>query len=116
MGELREQVDQATRTASVQLTVQGGVDKTLLPGASVQVELEGKPHDAYPIVPKAAVRNNQVFTVVEERLVRKSVVVAFREANSVAIESGLKEGELLVISDPGLAMDGTLVRINTHEP
>lgn len=111
VGPLREQIDPITRTASVQLTVASTKDASFIPGASVGVELAGDPHAPLPVIPRSALRNGQVFTVADGKLQRKRVEVAFREGDNVAIEQGLEEGEQLVISDPGLAMDGTLVQI-----
>jgi multidrug efflux pump subunit AcrA (membrane-fusion protein) len=115
VGPLRENVDPVSRTASVQLTVDAGSDGALLPGALVQVTLEGQPHDPYPVIPRSALHNRQVFLVVDGKLARREIEIAFREGDLIAVKRGLEQGESLVVSDPGLAMDGSLVQVMTKE-
>ena len=114
IGPLRESIDPATRTAAVQLTVPGLGD-SLLPGDLVQVTLEGDPHPTYPVIPRSALHNGQVFLVEEGKLKRREVKVAFREGDMVAVEEGIGTGEQLVVSDPGLAIDGTPVKVTSQE-
>ena len=117
IGPLREKVEPTSRTASVQLLVNAPVsdDSPLLPGALVEVELEGSAHPVYPVVPRLAVQNGQVFLVVEGRLQRRAVEIAFRQGDKVAISEGLRGGEKIVVSDPGLAIDGSLVEVTETE-
>ncbi len=115
IGTLRESIDPISRTASVQLTVEAGSDGALLPGALVNVTLEGEPHAPLPVIPRAAIHNGQVFTVSDGKLGRREVEIAFREGELVAIESGLAKGDVIVVSDPGLALDGTLVQVAAKE-
>jgi multidrug efflux pump subunit AcrA (membrane-fusion protein) len=115
IGPFREEVDSISRTASVQLLVEAGVDQVLLPGALVGVTLSGPAHEPHVVVPRVALHNGFVFTVKDGRLQQTPVKEAFREGDRVAIESGLQEGEQVVISDPGLAMNGSLVTVATSE-
>lgn len=118
VGPLREMVDRSSLTAALQLTVDAAPDPTVpfLPGALVSVELVGEPYPELPVIPRTAVRNGQVFTVKDGRLARQQVSVAFRATDRVGIESGLKAGETLVTSDPGLAIDGSLVVVSGKDP
>lgn len=113
IGPLGEKVEPNSRTASVQLLVSAGLaqDSPLLPGALVEVELIGADRAVHPVVPRLAVQNGQVFTVVDGRLQRKPVTIEFRQGDQVAISEGLRAGEKIVISDPGLAIDGSLVEV-----
>ena len=111
VGPLRERIDPVSRTASVQLTVPTGAEALLLPGALVEVTLEGRPHQAMPVVPRTVIRNGQIFLVENGRLLRRPVETAFTEGDYVALKSGAKAGDTVVVSDPGLAMDGSQVRI-----
>lgn len=114
IGPLREQVDSTSLTASLQLTVDAPADRSqpFLPGALVAVELRGEPYPEAPVIPRTAVRNGQVFTVKDGRLARQNVSIAFRADDMVGIESGLEAGQTLVTSDPGLALDGSLVVVS----
>lgn len=114
VGPLRENVDPVSRTAAVQLSIPT-LDPTMLPGALVQVVLSGAPHAPHPVIPRSALHNGQVFLVQDGKLARTEVEVAFREADLIAVESGLKAGDTIVTSDPGLAMDGTPVRVAGQE-
>lgn len=115
IGPLREQIDPVSRTASVQLTVGNLANGHLLPGALVGVILEGESHQPRPVVPRSALHNRSVFLVKEGKLARQEIEVAFREGDYLAIESGLQGGEKLVISDPGLAIEGTPVLLKGQE-
>lgn len=113
IGPLREQVDRASLTASLQLTVDAAPDPEtpFLPGALVSVELLGEGYPEAPVVPRTAVRNGQVFIVEEGRLARRQVEVGFRSGERVGITKGLKPGETVITSDPGLAVDGAAVTV-----
>ena len=115
VGPLREEVDPVSRTASVQLAVAADVDSVLLPGALVGVTLVGPARQPYPVIPRVALHNGFVFTVEEGRLKQVAVEEAFREGEQVAIKSGIQEGDQVVVSDPGLAMNGSLVTVATSE-
>ncbi len=115
LGPPREQVDPLSQIVSVQLTVDGSTLPNLLPGSLVRVGLVGEPHRPLPVIPRVALHQRDVFVVEEGRIVRKSVEVAFREGDRLAISHGLSPGEQLVISDPGLAMDGSRVEATAVE-
>lgn len=115
IGPLREQVDPVSRTASVQLTVSNLANGHLLPGALVGVVLEGESHEPRPVVPRSALHNRSVFLVEDGKLTRREIQVAFREGDFLAVESGLQGGEKLVVSDPGLAIEGTPVLVKGQE-
>lgn len=115
VGTMREEVDPVSRTASVQLEVPAGSEQTLLPGALVGVTLEGPAHDPYPVVPRVALHNGFVFIVKDGRLAQVEVEEAFREGDLVALQSGLEAGQEVVVSDPGLAMNDSLVTVAPKE-
>ena len=115
VGTMREEVDPVSRTASVQLEVPAGSEQTLLPGALVGVTLEGPAHDPYPVIPRVALHNGFVFVVRDGRLTQVEVEEAFREGDLVALKSGLEAGQEVVVSDPGLAMNDSLVTVAPKE-
>jgi len=111
IGPLRERIDPTSRTGSVQLIVPTPPQSVLLPGALVEVVLKGDSHEPMPVVSRSVIRNGQVFLVENGRLARRDITQAFREGDLVAVKEGLKAGDEVVTSDPGLAMDGSEVRV-----
>lgn len=107
---LRESVDVQSRTVALQLKVRPG-NRALLPGSLVEVILEGRARPSYPIIPRTALHDDFVYLVEDGKLAVRKVEVAFRQGDLLAIAAGLKEGEKLVTSDPGFAMEGSPVEV-----
>ncbi len=104
-------VDSSTGTVKVTLEVKG-LEK-LRPGMFASVFLETDTHQDALVISKAALVldsiGDTVFIKIEDRAARREVRLGFREADSVEVLEGLKEGEpVIVLGQDGLS-DGTPV-------
>ncbi len=109
---VRELLDPKTRTVGIVVAVDEpyksvipGRRPPLIKGMFCEVELIGKPRPQLLVVPRAALREGHVFIVdAQHRLERRPVEVAFSQANFICIKSGLRAGELVVVSSPSPAI------------
>ncbi len=114
---VREELDLQTRTLRMVVAVDRpyenvipGERPPLSPGMFCEVELRGAARADRIFVPRTSIRDGAVYLVnSEDRLERRAVTVAFSQGGFSVIESGLAEGERLVISDPTPAIEGMLV-------
>lgn len=112
-------IDRETRFYHVIAEVEQPFDlqrhpQPLVMGLFVTAEIEGKTFDHLLHLPKQALLNQQVFTVGKnDQLVPRQVAIIDREDDSVWVKSSIKDGELIVISDPRVLGDGMKVRYAT---
>lgn len=110
------QIDAATRTATLLVEVLNplgdGTSLPMLPGAFVEVELEGRTVDATAL-PSSALREGETVWVVDEasRLSRRAVQLGWREGETVYLLEGLSPGERAVTSPIALPVEGLAVRV-----
>lgn len=98
-------VDQPYRQAQV------GRRPPLIKNMYVEVELRGTPRPGAVVIPRAALRGNQVYVVgPENRLEFRAVEESFTQASFVVLRSGLEPGERVVVSDLPFAAEGMLLR------
>ena len=115
--EISPEANRLKATVQVKVKVQNP-DHYLRPdmNASVAFLADAKPAAgaARPInlvvVPAAAVRDNAVFVIVDERAVRRAVKAGAKTSNGIQIESGLNGGEDLIVNPPEDLKDGQRVR------
>jgi len=113
-----ETVDPKTRTVGVIVSVDKPyegikpiVRPPLVKGMFVEVEITGQPTTGRIIIPRSAVHEGRVYTVDEgNRLRIRKVKVLAEQAGKAVIESGLEEGERIVLSDLSPAIDGMLLK------
>ena len=111
------QIDAATRSATVLVGVEDplgdGSGLPLLPGAYVDVDLEGRPVEGAIAVPRLGIREGTVAWVVgaEERLERRDVTVGWRSEDLVFVTAGLQAGDRVVTSPISVPVPGMAVRI-----
>jgi len=112
---LAGQLDAQTRTADIFV----GIDKPLagdglplLPGAFVSVLIEGIAIDGAIAVPRSAiVGGDAVWTVSsEDKLVRKTVAIAWQDAQQAFITRGIEPGARVLTTPPSLPIEGAAVR------
>jgi HlyD family secretion protein len=63
------------------------------------------------IIPAAAVRDNAVFIVAQDRAVRRSIKTGTVTAQGVQVQDGLMGGEDVIVDAPADLKDGARVKI-----
>lgn len=110
IGEL----DPVTRTAQVLVEIPEPMsgDLPLLPGAYVEVELEGRPLDEAFVVPRVAVSDGNVVWVVAEGdlLEKREILPTWRDRDAIVVASGLRAGDRVVTSPLSLPVEGMPVK------
>jgi RND family efflux transporter MFP subunit len=109
-----DNVDPQTRTMGVVVAVdkpfekiEPGVRPPLSKGMFVQVLLRGRTQPGRLVVPRAAVRDGQLYLLDDEqRLRRRPVEVLFSQGPISVLNNGLSPGERIVVSDLVPAVDG----------
>ncbi|MBL6942063.1 MAG: biotin/lipoyl-binding protein [Rhodospirillales bacterium] len=114
---INDTIDPETRTAGVIIAVDDpygqarpGTRPPLTKNMFVEVELKGRPRPGQIVIPRTSLHGSNVYVVnSENRLEIRPVEVAFPQTNFAVIKSGLKGGEMIVVSDPIPAIAGMLV-------
>ncbi len=109
-----DNVDPQTRTMGVVVAVdkpfekvKPGVRPPLSKGMFVQVMLRGPVQPNRLVVPRAALRDGQLYLVSkEQRLQRQPVKVLFNQGSISVVANGLSKGDRVVVSDLVPAVDG----------
>jgi hypothetical protein len=85
----------------------------LAAGLFVAVEIQGRTLENAAVIPREALRDTNTVWVVDEtgQLVFRRVDVARMGTNQAILRSGLKDGEMVVISGLKVVTDGMKVRI-----
>ncbi|MEM7776224.1 MAG: HlyD family efflux transporter periplasmic adaptor subunit [Pseudomonadota bacterium] len=110
-------IDPTTRSIGVIVSVtdpytsaRPGIRPPLVKGTFVQVELSGRALDGQIVVPRAAVHGDFVYIAdAENRLRIKKIKVRVAQDELVLVESGLKAGDRLILTDVAPAVDGMLL-------
>lgn len=110
----REQLSDQTRSGIVVIETDAGSVRGGPPpirGTLCEVELSRRVRQTRVAVPLSAIReHNSIFVLDnEKRLLRREVVVEFEQDTFAVVRSGIREGELVVVSQPRSAIDGSLV-------
>jgi len=90
----------------------------LLIGDYVRVEIQGHSIDGVYRIPRSALRDNTHVWVAtdQNRLDIRTVAVAWRDTETVLVQSGLEPGERLIISDLSAPVGGMALRITGDTP
>ncbi len=115
---IREAVDPRTRVINVVATIDQpyekaipGVRTALIRGMYCEMELRATPRPNTVVLPRSAVRDQEVCLVDEQgRLRKREIKIAFAQDDIVVVESGLVGGETVIVSDPTPAIEGMLVK------
>ena len=107
-------LDERTRMINVVIRVDKPYETKppLATGLFVTVEIEGRTLDNAAMIPRSALRDNNVVWVVDENglLKFRTVTVARLMPNAVLLEGGLNDGEMVVVSSLQAVTDGMKVR------
>ncbi len=122
VSRIKAQMDEKTRTLPVVVEIEkpsvsaGNQDNlNLRPGMFVTVEIRGKKIEKAYHLPRHVVHGNDVLYMVEENRLRiRSVSVLRRFKNSVFIDKGLTDGDLIIKTPLSDAVDGMQVRLNSE--
>jgi RND family efflux transporter MFP subunit len=113
---LVNEVDAESRTAQVLVEVERPFDPPpgelpLLPGAFVEVELEGLQAEQVVAVPRVAVLDGRHAWVVdgEQRLRKRELRIGWGDVDRVYVTAGLSAGERVVVTPPPSALEGMQV-------
>ncbi|MCB9236247.1 MAG: HlyD family efflux transporter periplasmic adaptor subunit [Bacteroidia bacterium] len=111
VSRVGSQVNPATQSVNVFITVAANKEAQLYEGLYLEAVIPGKVLRKSMEIPRKAVMNrNQVFVVEGERLVRKEIVVEKVNPTTIFF-SGLDEGTQLVLDPPVNAMENMKVTI-----
>jgi RND family efflux transporter MFP subunit len=117
IARIADQVDDATRTMVVELEVPNP-DAALVPGMYATVTLRTDERPAALVVPVEAVAGgNRVFVVnAAHRLEERPVQLGLETPGSLEVLSGLAEGELVLVGNPGQLATGQKVEPRLTAP
>lgn len=118
--------DETTRTIQVFARVDNRDQKSpLLPGTFVQARIDGPVHQEALLIPRDALLGERVFVArdgkIEERRVRvlrtlrdMAIVAPVEDAGNPGGGSGIRAGDLLVLTNLDVLKSGSLVRVQSH--
>ncbi len=79
-------------------------------GMYMEVELRGRPRPGCLAIPRSALRGDQVFVLDDsKRLAKRTVTVAYRQADFVCLQTGILPGEQVILTDLVPAIEGMLL-------
>lgn len=111
-------LDERTRMINVVVRVEKPYQTKppLAAGLFVKVEIQGRKLEAATVIPRSALRENNVVWVVDKNglLSFRQVEVARLFLENVILKSGLQEGEMIVTSPIKAVTDGMRVRIGNY--
>lgn len=114
---IREVVDPRMRAISVIATVKNpyekivpGIRPALVLGMYCEVELRAPIIPETIVIPRSAVWDGGVYVVgSNNRLEKVEVDITLMQGNLAVVGSGLKKGQMVVVSDPSPAIEGMMV-------
>lgn len=117
---IKAQLDEKTRTLPVIIETDTSMPKAdndgnfgLRPGMFVNVRIEGRKIDSAYVLPRHLVYPGNVVYLVEDNQLRirpVNIIRSYKE--TVIIDKGLSDGELIIISPMSAATDGMRVRLS----
>ncbi len=117
VARIKGQMEERTRTLPVVVQISNGhpgTDHPIMPGMFVSVDIIGKRVEGLFILPREAIRENDVVYLVQgEKVVVRPVRIMRRTGNQVYIKEGIAQGDRIITRFPGIATDGMQVRVKT---
>ncbi|OPZ09583.1 MAG: Macrolide export protein MacA [candidate division BRC1 bacterium ADurb.BinA292] len=120
-----ERFDPQTRTVHVVARVTRPLDGQspapsdfpLVEGMFCQVEIPGREVAGVYRLPRSAVGpDGNVLIVNDSRIHSRAVHIARYEGDTVLIDDGLQPGQIVLTTQPGIVLDGTLVDVDLVDP
>jgi RND family efflux transporter MFP subunit len=108
------ELDAQSRTATIVISIPdpfGGDGLPLYPGAFVRAEIEGRTIPDAFVVPRDAVQDGVVWIAVDGVLRRRAVEIAWQDAETAAIVSGLAAGDAVVVTPMAVPVDGMPIQV-----
>lgn len=107
------EADPGSRTIQVFVeVVNSEQEQRLLPGTFVHARIKGGENPDRVVIPRAAILNDHVFVIGEGDEIQRQLVVQGRRLRSlVVIDSGLKGGERIAVTNLTLLEDGRKVAV-----
>lgn len=107
------QLDASTRTATAVIAIDDplGGDIPLLPGAFVDVTLLGATRMASQLPREAVLEGSLVWTVVDDKLAKKTVTIGWGDEDDVFVTSGIAQGDRVITSGLAQPLEGLPVQI-----
>lgn len=109
VAKIMPTADAETQRYIVHLEVDLPLDK-LVPGLTGEASIIVGQRDNAVIIPRRALRGNQVFVVVDNRVELREVKIGYIALNQAEILSGIKEGEEVIVEELDLFRPGMTVR------
>ena len=114
--QLESELDPQSKTASVLIEVKNPFDiegLPILPGAFVEIYIEGKNMDKTYAIPNTALREGTHVLIADasDKLARKDVTVGWRFQNEVFIIGGIEQGDRVITSPVSFPVYGSEVAI-----
>lgn len=112
-------LDERTRMINVVIRVNKPYETKppLAAGLFVTVDIEGRTLENAAMIPRAALRENNVVWVVDQtgQLTFRKISVARLTPDAVLVDGGLKTGEMVVVSSLKAVTDGMRVRLRQEQ-
>lgn len=112
-------VDQETRTVPIVVevedafrNVQFGVRPALIPGMFCELTIYGETMDNVFVVPRDCLHDDRVYVAKNNRLHIAQVNIVALEERIAVIDSGLRDGDVVVLTDLFPAAEGMAVRVD----
>lgn len=118
---IREEANENTRTLGLTILLDKKSLQSsafpLLKGSYAEVVFQGQTQKDQVLIPAYAVHDGFVYVLDQnQRLKRRPVVIAQKQADQVVLKEGLQPGELLIVSDPEPAIEGLLIQPLENPP
>ena len=108
--------DTQTRTVQVFVVVDNSENASpLLPGTFVSLSIEGPVYENIILIPREAVYHDSAFVVEKNKVVKRAIRQKSKIQSLSIVESGLKPGEKVILTNLGILDEGDAVSPDDQE-
>jgi RND family efflux transporter MFP subunit len=119
VARIKGQMDERTRTLPVVVQISNsrpGTGHPIMPGMFVSVDIIGKRVKGLFILPREAIRDNDMVYVVKDgKVLVRPVRILRRTGDQIYVKEGIAQGERIITQFPGIATNGMQVRVKTKD-